>query len=405
MRQVRLLFILASCALAIARFEPAASARGPALPAYQRFLSPASPLELVAAKKADRVAWVAFEEGKRNAYTAAAPAFAPVRLTSFLKDDGIDMSGDPDLGRRARRWRSCAARRPNRRRLGGERVGRPRRTRARRLGGADRWRARVPRVRSCRAAATPWRRTAAPSLFVKDGQIYRARGHAGAAGDGDGPRREAVHHGVGRPERAGVVARRQEDRVRQHAHRPQLHRRLRHGDANGDVHGAERRLRLEPDVDGRRQEPRVRAAAGLLPFGQQAQQAARNAGTPGGPAASRRDGGRGAAGRGTGAPAPQAPTAAGHRTDPRPDARDVQGRLHLLDLEGGRRHRRGEGSLAQPAGRSDVRRRRGNLWLAGDHLVFRFNVGGGRRRRAWAQAAPAGAARRPGGRVGSVSTR
>ena len=39
------------------------------------------------------MAWVTFEEGKRNAYTAAAPAFAPVRLTNFMKDDGIDMSG------------------------------------------------------------------------------------------------------------------------------------------------------------------------------------------------------------------------------------------------------------------------------------------------------------------------
>jgi dipeptidyl-peptidase-4 len=64
-----------------------------ASPAYQRFLSPASPLELVAARKADRIAWTAFEEGKRNAYTAAAPAFAPVRLTNFLIDNGIDLSG------------------------------------------------------------------------------------------------------------------------------------------------------------------------------------------------------------------------------------------------------------------------------------------------------------------------
>jgi dipeptidyl aminopeptidase/acylaminoacyl peptidase len=63
------------------------------VPLYQQFLSPASPQEVVAARKADRVAWVDYAEGKRNAYTAAAPAFAPVRLTSFLKDDGIMMSG------------------------------------------------------------------------------------------------------------------------------------------------------------------------------------------------------------------------------------------------------------------------------------------------------------------------
>jgi dipeptidyl-peptidase-4 len=64
-----------------------------ASPAYQRFLSPASPLELVAARKVDRIAWTAFEEGKRNAYTAAGPAFAPVRLTNFMADNGIDLSG------------------------------------------------------------------------------------------------------------------------------------------------------------------------------------------------------------------------------------------------------------------------------------------------------------------------
>src|SRR5215471_9048247 len=63
------------------------------VPLYQQFLSPASPQEVVAARKTDRVAWVDYAEGKRNAYTAAAPLFAPVRLTNFLKDDGIMMSG------------------------------------------------------------------------------------------------------------------------------------------------------------------------------------------------------------------------------------------------------------------------------------------------------------------------
>src|SRR5690242_113875 len=64
----------------------------PEVPAYQRFLSPASPQEVVAARKVDRIAWVDYAEGKRNAYTAVAPLFTPVRLTNFLKDDGIEMS-------------------------------------------------------------------------------------------------------------------------------------------------------------------------------------------------------------------------------------------------------------------------------------------------------------------------
>jgi dipeptidyl aminopeptidase/acylaminoacyl peptidase len=65
----------------------------PTIPSYQKFLSPASPQEVVAARKVDRVAWVDYAEGKRNAYTAVAPLFAPVRLTNFMKDDGIMMSG------------------------------------------------------------------------------------------------------------------------------------------------------------------------------------------------------------------------------------------------------------------------------------------------------------------------
>ena len=58
----------------------------------EQFMSPASPLELTAARKVDRVAWVTYERGLGNVYTAAAPGFRPVRLTSFLEDDGIDVS-------------------------------------------------------------------------------------------------------------------------------------------------------------------------------------------------------------------------------------------------------------------------------------------------------------------------
>lgn len=68
------------------------SAAPPAVPTYKEFLSPASPQEVVAARKVDRIAWVDYAEGKRNAYTAVAPQFTPVRLTNFMKDDGIMMS-------------------------------------------------------------------------------------------------------------------------------------------------------------------------------------------------------------------------------------------------------------------------------------------------------------------------
>ena len=56
------------------------------------YLSPAYPSEVVSAAKAERIAWIAYDQGKRNVYTAAAPAFTPVRLTSFMKDDGTDLT-------------------------------------------------------------------------------------------------------------------------------------------------------------------------------------------------------------------------------------------------------------------------------------------------------------------------
>jgi dipeptidyl aminopeptidase/acylaminoacyl peptidase len=95
MRTARLALLAAVVFLIALASRPVATAPS-AAPGYQQFLSPASALEIVSAKKVDRVAWVAFEEGKRNAYTAAAPAFTPVRLTNFLNDDGIDMS-DPEI--------------------------------------------------------------------------------------------------------------------------------------------------------------------------------------------------------------------------------------------------------------------------------------------------------------------
>jgi dipeptidyl aminopeptidase/acylaminoacyl peptidase len=57
-----------------------------------QFLSPASPLEMTAARKADRIAFVVYDRGMRNIYTAAAPDFKAVRITKFLEDNGVDVS-------------------------------------------------------------------------------------------------------------------------------------------------------------------------------------------------------------------------------------------------------------------------------------------------------------------------
>jgi dipeptidyl-peptidase-4 len=69
---------------------PHAAAQKPA--GIEQYLSPAYPFELATAGKVERLAWLAYDQGKRNVYTAVAPAFQPVRLTSFMKDDGTDLT-------------------------------------------------------------------------------------------------------------------------------------------------------------------------------------------------------------------------------------------------------------------------------------------------------------------------
>lgn len=55
------------------------------------WMGPASPLEISAAKKRDKIAWVSYERGMRNVYVASAPDFRPVKVTQFNKDDGVDL--------------------------------------------------------------------------------------------------------------------------------------------------------------------------------------------------------------------------------------------------------------------------------------------------------------------------
>ena len=92
-RAFRLLPALAALIVCLAQ-PPAALAQKP--PTMAQFLSPGYPSSLVSAKKTDRLAWVVLDSGKRNIYTAAAPDFKPVRLTSFLDDNGVDTS-DPSI--------------------------------------------------------------------------------------------------------------------------------------------------------------------------------------------------------------------------------------------------------------------------------------------------------------------
>ena len=88
LHRIHAAILVAIVALTLA---PMASAQ-PKGPTIDQFLSAAYPLELVSAKKADRVAWIAYDRGLRNVYTAAAPDFRPVRVTRFLEDNGIDVT-------------------------------------------------------------------------------------------------------------------------------------------------------------------------------------------------------------------------------------------------------------------------------------------------------------------------
>ena len=144
---------------------------GSEVPSYQQFLSPASPLEIVSARKVDRLAWPAFEEGRRNVYTATVPAFTPVRVTNFTKDDGIDLSGVriSDDGTTVVFVRGGAPNRdgwianPNANPDGPERAV---------------WAARTaggPAFRVAEASSPELAPDGSSILFIKDGQIYRAK--------------------------------------------------------------------------------------------------------------------------------------------------------------------------------------------------------------------------------------
>lgn len=144
-----------------------------------QFLSPSSPLEMGAAKKVDKVAWVSYERGMRNVYVAAAPAYRPVRITSFMKDDGVDLgsvrlSDDGTIaifvrghGQNRDGWVANPSQNPD----GGERS-----VWAARTNGTGAW-----RLAGIASTATGGR-GGAPELspdgryvvFARDGQIYRA---------------------------------------------------------------------------------------------------------------------------------------------------------------------------------------------------------------------------------------
>ncbi|HEY6358401.1 MAG TPA: hypothetical protein VIX35_09160, partial [Vicinamibacterales bacterium] len=138
-----------------------------------QYLKPGMPVELVSARSTNRIAWIAYEEGKRNVYTAAAPDFKPVRLTAFLKEDGTDMTGIriADDGSTVAFVRGSA---PNRQGWVANPTSDP--------NGAERaiWAVRVtPTPGTAMRLAEGNNPVVSPDgrsvLYLKDGQIYRAR--------------------------------------------------------------------------------------------------------------------------------------------------------------------------------------------------------------------------------------
>ena len=50
------------------------------------------PSQLTASATGSRIAWTLNEQGRRNVWVAEGPAFSPRRLTSYLSDDGQDLT-------------------------------------------------------------------------------------------------------------------------------------------------------------------------------------------------------------------------------------------------------------------------------------------------------------------------
>ena len=92
LRTVGRALVLGTLAGSAAVQLPAQSGRPATAPSIAQFLSFPYPSELVSARKADRIAWLGYDRGQRNVYTAVAPDFKPVRLTKFLDDNGIVLS-------------------------------------------------------------------------------------------------------------------------------------------------------------------------------------------------------------------------------------------------------------------------------------------------------------------------
>ena len=248
-------------------------------PTIDQFLSPGYPSELVSARKADRIAWLAWERGKRNVYAAAAPSFTPASLTKFLNDDGIElselqMSDDGTIAlfiRGSDPNKAGWIANPTSFGDGAERA-----IWAAKTDGSGAWRVGL----GTSPALSPDGRYA----VVRQGQSDLSRARVAGRNHARRPRRAAVLQGVGPQRQSALVTRRIEDRVRQRSRRSQ----------SSSASSMSRRARVKfmaPSVD-RDVSPTwshdgkeiafIRRPG--LPFGQQAHDGVGGLGDPPGPA-------------------------------------------------------------------------------------------------------------------------
>ena len=167
---VVLVGVFSAATVALRADAPVPAKSAAAGPTIQQFLKPGFPYELVSAAKADRIAWLSYEEGKRNVFTAAAPTFAVTRVTNFLKDDGTDLTG-LEISEDGRTFVFVRGTAPNSIGWVANPTSDP--------NGAERaiWAARAgaPAFRLAEGSGAALSPDGQTVLYVKAGQIYRAR--------------------------------------------------------------------------------------------------------------------------------------------------------------------------------------------------------------------------------------
>lgn len=141
-------------------------------------LSPPFPVEMVSARDVDRMAWISFQRGMRNVYTAVGPDFEPVALTHWMEDLGQDLT-DIAISADGEVVVFVRGHFPNRAGWVANPSSDPRGAEeaiwAVNTSGGDPWRV----VEGSNPVLSPDGRWV---LFVKEGQVYRAPVNPGVAG-------------------------------------------------------------------------------------------------------------------------------------------------------------------------------------------------------------------------------